>query len=162
MQSCLGTFESLQSGLKDQLHSLEVSLYRCLLFHEPQSTQHTEMRLFCGVINSGQQLNSRLWKITVLYQFSLYVNFHHFYFPSTTDCKSSTSIHIEATKQHRLIYCGHRRPWSISFPQSHLLVKCQKCDTPEGYHFVMIFEAFDFQTQSVRQLHNGMSKDIHH
>ena len=151
LQKCLGVVHSLQHSLYHHFSCLKSPLYRCLLFHEPQRPQYIEMRIFCGVVSTGHQLRPQTWNIAVPSVFSLYVDFHHFYFPSSTRCTASPHLILEAAKSTQLAYCGHRMPWTVSFPQSHVTVTCRNCgdDVANGYHFVLTFEAFDSQVNSV-------------
>ena len=95
MQQCTGSSRSLQSGLVQHLACWKNSSYRCILFHEPRRLPQREIRLFCGVINTGGLFQSHTWIITVPSKFNIYTNFLHFYFPSNgwvelTNIKSST------------------------------------------------------------------------
>ena len=48
-------------------------------------------------------------------------------------------------------------PWFLSFLDSQVVVQCNKCTVPAGYHFVMIYEAFDSTLESLglQQLNHG-------
>ena len=150
LQQCLSLHTTIQESLGEQLQCLKLSTYRCLLFREPLGARHTEIRQYCGVINIGQQVQPYLWHIQVLSRFGLLIDFLHFYLPSTLTC--SKAVLIEAkhpySKLSFLTYCGHRKPWSVGFLSSHIIVKCTRW-TPKGYYFVMIFEAVDFYLHSV-------------
>ena len=57
--------KTVQSGLAQQLLCLKSSLYRCLLFQELHRRHHTEIRMFCGIINTGLHIRPYWWDVTV-------------------------------------------------------------------------------------------------
>ena len=151
---CLNKSSSLLPGIAQLLPCLKSSVFRCLLFHEPNATHQVVTELCCGVINSGQQINPYKWHITVYSQDSLYIDFLHFHLPHSPWCKSVATVSIKAistiSEQSMHTYCGHRMPWFISFPHSQAKVLCSdEYNTPRGFHFVMTFQAFDSNLPSV-------------
>ena len=151
---CQNKSSSLFSGIAQLLSCLKSSLFRCLLFHEP-NTRHQEVtELCCGVINSGHQMKANTWHITVHNQYGLYIDFLHFHLPNSPRCISVATVSIKSTgtlsEQSMHTYCGHRMPWFISFRHSQAKVLCSdEYNTPRGFHFVMTFQAFDSKLPSV-------------
>ena len=154
LQRCLCNSYSLHTCLAQQLLCFKSSLLRCLMFREPLADPHTEIRPFCGVINTGKQLISHTWHISVPSMFSLYINVLHFNLPMTPDCKFGTKVSVMLTSNHSEqtmhTYCGHRVPWELSFLQSQItLMYNTENTTPKGFHFVMTFQPFDITLPSV-------------
>ena len=151
---CLNKSTSLLSGTAQLLPCLKSSVFRCLLFHEPNARHQEVTELCCGVVNSGQQIHPFKWHITVHHQYSLYIDFLHFHLPHSPRCKSVATMSIKfistTSEQSTHTYCGHSMPWFISFPHSQAKVFCSdEYNTPRGFHFVMTFQAFDHKLPSV-------------
>ena len=151
---CQNKSSSLFSGIAQLLSCLKSSLFRCLLFHEPNARHQEVTELCCGVINSGHQIKPNTWQITVHNQYGLYIDFLHFHLPNSPRCISVATVSIKSistlSKQSMHTYCGHRIPWFISFPHSQAKVLCSdEYNTPIGFHFVMTFQAFDSKLPSV-------------
>ena len=151
---CLNKSNSLRSGIAQLLSCLKSSVFRCLLFHEPNARQQEVTELCCGVINSDQQIQPFKWHITVHNQYGLYTDFLHFHLPNSPRCISVATVSIKSintlSEQSMHTYCGHRTPWFISFPHSQAKVFCNdEYNTPRGFHFVMTFQAFDHKLPSV-------------
>ena len=156
LQQCFSGSTSLLHGIIQQFSCLKSDLFRCLLHHDRNNRQYVALKIICGVLNSGQQLISHTWHIIVPSQYSLYVDFLHFHLPASPHCKSVAAVSVIHTKRNykpdQLIYtyCGYRMPWYISFPQSFVKVQCiDEYNTPNGFHFVMTFQAFDIESTSV-------------
>ena len=149
VSQCVCDSSSLHECLTQQFLCLKSSIFRCLQFHEPLTNQYYEIGTLCGVINTGGQLMTHTWHITVHYGFSLQLKFLHFHLPGTIHCVPGTTVSVNTTDiNHK--YCGHRVPWNIAFPQSHATVKSNtEYHTPRGFHFVMIYRAFDIKLPSV-------------
>ena len=145
---------SLLSAIAQLLSCSKSSVFRCLLFHEPNARHQEVTELCCGVINSGQTIKPDTWHITVHDQYSLYIDFLHFHLPRSPRCKSVATVSIKSistiSEQSVYTYCGRRMPWFISFPHSQANVLCSdEYNTPRGFHFVMTFQAFDSKLPSV-------------
>ena len=154
LQQCFSGSTSLLHGIIQQFACLKSDPFRCLLHHDPNNRQYVALKMMCGVLNSGQQLISYTWHITVPSKYGLYVDFLHFHLPASPHCKSVAAVSVLHAKSisDQLIYtyCGYRMPWYISFPQSFVRVQCiNEYNTPKGFHFVMTFQAFDIESTSV-------------
>ena len=154
---CKPSGNYLQSCFTQQQFCLKSSIFRCLMFHEPCANPRNVTRPVCGVINMGNQLMSHTWHITVLSTFGLQINFLKFYLPMSPNCQFGTKVIVNTahnnSKNLFLIYCGDRVPWHLSFPQPHATIKCDtESIIPQGFSFVMTFEAFDIALSSVVQL----------
>ena len=154
LQQCLCNSPSFHNCLAQQLWCIKSSLLRCLMFHDPRADPHTEIRPFCGVINTGKQLISYTWNISVPSMFSLYINFLHFNLPMSPNCEFGTKVSVMVTnnysEQTMYTFCGHRVPWDFSFLQSQVTLMCDtENTTPKGFHFVMTFQAFDIMLPSI-------------
>ena len=153
LYQCLDGSSSMLGSIAWQQSCLQSSVLRCLLFHEPHIRHYEEIELFCGVINSGQQIKTYTWYITLHNEYSLFIDFLHFHLPNSPHCKSVATLSVTSMKtiseQSTYTYCGHRTPWHISFPQSHAIVQCKDDNiTPKGFHFVFTFQAFDIKVPS--------------
>ena len=152
---CQNKSSSLLSGIAQLLSCLTSSVFRCLLFHEPNARHQEVTELCCGVINSGHQIKPNTWHIAVHNQYGLYIDFLHFHLPNSPRCMSVATVSIKSvstllSEQSMHTYCGHRMPWFISFPHSQAKVLCSdEYNTPRGFHFVMTFQAFDSKLPSV-------------
>ena len=146
---CLCNSDSLHECLTQQTLCLKSSVFRCLRFHEPLRRYYSEIGTLCGVINTGRQLTPQTWHIIVHSKFSIHFEFVHFHLPVSPHCASGTRVSVDTTIKV-YTYCGYRRPWYISFKKSGATVKCNsEYQTPTGFHFVMIFQAFDIKSPSV-------------
>ena len=147
MYNCLCDHSSLHECLTQQTSCLRSSIFRCLRFHEPLKDYHSEIGTLCGVINTGRQLTSHTWHIIIRSEFSLHLEFVHFHLPATPHCASGTRVIVNPKDTvYMYTYCGHRMPWDISFQRSHAFVTSStESYTPRGFHFVMIFQAFDIK-----------------
>ena len=163
LEKCLTRGISLQTNVAHLLQCIESSVYHCLLFHDPMGIQYiTEMNGICGVINPGQLLTQYIWNIHVHSKFNLSIDFLHFHLPLSQDCKHThASLKFPGRRYERLLlqisakqYCGHRKPWNLSFPRSHVSIMffteqpLAKC-----YFIVVTFEAFDINLPSVGFAH---------
>ena len=148
VSQCVCNSSSLHDCLTQQTLCLKSSIFRCLQFHKPLTNHYLEMGTLCGVINTGRQLMTHTWHITVHFGFSLQLEFLHFQLPGTIHCVPGTTVTLNTTNiNHK--YCGHRMPWNIAFPQSHATVKSKaENHTPTGFYFVMIYQAFDIKLPS--------------
>ena len=153
---CVCNSNGLHECLNQQTLCLRSSIFRCLRFHEPLKSYHSHIGTLCGVINTGRQLTSHIWDITVHSTFSVHIEFIHFHLPATPHCASGTRAIVGIT----YTYCGHRMPWNISIPLPHATVECNtEYYTPRGFHFVMIFQAFDRQQPSVASIQQRYEYD---
>ena len=107
VDQCLCRTNSLRGCLVQQTLCLESSIFRCLRFHEPLKSYHAEIGSLCGVVNTGRQLMSRTWHITVHSEFSLHLEFIHFHLPAAPNCKTGTRVLVNTTHM-TYTYCGHR------------------------------------------------------
>ena len=162
LKQCVSSLGTLQRSLRSQLVCLKASIYQCVLFHDVRRLPYSFKTHHCGVLNSGMQLFlPTKWRIKISPDFVLKLDFIHFYFPSSQDCRFITSLHIRtipffSSSLHlpngitKFVYCGHRMPWSLSFFESELDIVCMRClYTLAGYHLVMIYQALDIETNSV-------------
>ena len=127
LHQCLNRSSSMRSVIAQQLSCWKSSVFRCLLFHEPNNRYHEVSELVCGVINSDQQLKLYTWLIAVPNSYSLYIDFLHFHLLNSPYCKFVATVSVESlrplSKRSMHIYCDNRMPWYISFPHSHAIVQ---------------------------------------
>ena len=100
LQQCHTKSNSLLHDIILRLSCLRSSIFRCLLYHYPTKRQFTETEMLCGVINSGQQLMFHTWNVSIPSQYSLYIDFLYFHFPSSLHCKSVSTVSVQYAEVH--------------------------------------------------------------
>jgi hypothetical protein len=145
---------NLQAAVSLQLFCVESAIHRCSLFHAPRQHQHVYRGKLCGVINTGENIRSQTWKISVPRQFGLYIDFLQFHLPSSPGCEHCAHVTVTFDGQRDVVsymYCGYRTPWYLGLLENKAVVTLKEGTRPPpiGFYFILTYYAFDYLAPSV-------------